>query len=45
MLVERNAYGAIVIFGDIGFRQYYGYTQSEAERLYSEEVRKEGKKD
>ena len=35
--VERNVYGAWVIYGDLGVRQYYYYTKTEAVRLYREE--------
>lgn len=31
---ERNIHGAWVIYGDLGVRQYYGYTKREAERKY-----------
>ena len=39
-LVERNRYGAVVIYGRIGIRQYYYYTESQARRLYIEECKK-----
>ena len=36
-LTERNIHGAWVIYGDLGVRQYYGYTKREAEQKYREE--------
>lgn len=36
---ERNIHGAWVIYGDLGVRQYYGYTKREAERKYREECK------
>ncbi len=36
--VERNIYGAWVIRGVIGMRQYAGYTKKEALRRYKAEV-------
>lgn len=36
--VEKNIHGAWVIYGDIGFRQYYGYSERAARRLYNEEA-------
>lgn len=38
--VEKNIHGAWVIYGDIGFRQYYGYSERAARRLYNEEAAK-----
>ena len=35
---ERNRYGAWVVHGCIGTRQYYYYTKAEALRRYREEV-------
>lgn len=40
MLVEKNIHGAWVIYGEIGIRQYYYYTKSQAMDLYREEVAK-----
>lgn len=37
-MVERNTYGAWVIRGCIGMRQYYFYTKREAVALYRAEV-------
>lgn len=34
--VERNIYGAWVVYGTEGVKQYYGYTKAEAEALYRE---------
>ena len=39
-LSERNQRGAIVIYGILGIKQYYDYTEREARRLYIEEARK-----
>jgi hypothetical protein len=39
-IVERNIRGALVIYGRLGVRQYYGYTKKEAERKYREECGK-----
>lgn len=36
---ERNVYGAWVVYGTEGVKQYYGYTRKEAERLYRESCR------
>lgn len=43
--IEKNYHGAYVIFGKLGFRQYYEYTKREAIALYNKECRKvfEGK--
>lgn len=38
--VEKNIHGAWVVYGDIGFRQYYGYSERAARRLYNEEAAK-----
>ena len=40
MLVEKNIHGAWVIYGEIGIRQYYYYTKSQAMDLYRKEARK-----
>lgn len=37
--VERNIYGAWVIYGTESVKQYYGYTKAEAEALYRESYR------
>jgi hypothetical protein len=37
---ERNIHGAIVIYGELGIRQYYYYKINEAKRLYKEEYQK-----
>lgn len=34
---ERNIHGGWTIFGQIGVKQYYGYTKSEAEAAYRAE--------
>ena len=39
-LSERNQRGAIVIYGIIGIKQYYYYTEREARHKYIEEARK-----
>ena len=41
---ERNIYGAWVIYGTEGVKQYYGYTRGEAEALYRESYREVYKK-
>lgn len=33
-LIERNIRGAVVIYGALGVRQYYDYTETEARRRY-----------
>lgn len=38
--VEKNAYGAYVIHGDIGTRRYMGYTKKEAIARYNAEAKK-----
>lgn len=38
---EKNIYGAWVVYGLIGVKQYYGYTKREAERRYKEQVKQE----
>lgn len=35
--IEKNIHGAWVICGEIGFRQYYGYTKREAKAYYKKE--------
>lgn len=34
--VETNVYGAVVIYGAYGVKQYYGYTKAEAKKKYLE---------
>lgn len=34
---EKNINGAWVIYGISGIKQYYGYTRSEAEKMYKHE--------
>ena len=36
---ERNRYGAVVIWGAIGIRQYYFMNEREARKRYNEEAR------
>ncbi len=36
--IERNIHGAWVIYGVLGYRQYYDYTKTEAKRLYEKEA-------
>lgn len=38
--MERNLRGAWVVFGVLGIRQYYYYTQKETRELYMNEVKK-----
>lgn len=35
---EKNIHGAWVVYGEIGVKQYYGYTKKEAISRYKEEV-------
>lgn len=39
LFTERNIRGAWVVYGDLGVRQYYGYSKRESERRYREECR------
>lgn len=39
-LVERNIRGAVVVYGEIGIRQYYYYSKAEAVRKYKEECKR-----
>lgn len=39
-LVEKNIHGAWVVYGDLGVRQYIGYTKAQAVKLYKAECRK-----
>ena len=34
---EKNIHGAIVVYGELGIRQYYGYTTAQAKKKYKEE--------
>lgn len=34
---ETNHRGGIAVYGELGVRQYYGYTEKEARRMYEEE--------
>ena len=36
---EINKYGAVAVYGSEGIKHYYGYTISEAKRLYREDTR------
>ena len=36
---ERNVHGALVIYGQIGIRQYYGYSKREAMKMYRNECK------
>jgi len=38
--VEQNIYGAWVIYGINGVKQYYGYSRREAESKYKAEAKK-----
>ena len=38
--VEKNVRGAWVIYGQIGVKQYYGYTKQEAVAKYKEECKR-----
>lgn len=35
--IDINIHGAVVVCGDIGTRQYYGYTKSQAKKMYLNE--------
>lgn len=37
--MEKNIRGAWVIYGNLGVRQYYGYTKKESEQKYIEECK------
>ena len=37
-LVERNIYGAWVVYGTCGIKQYYYCTKTEAKRKYKEDA-------
>ena len=39
LFVERNIHGAWVIYGLCAVRQYYGYTKTQAMRLYRQEYK------
>lgn len=34
--IEKNIHGAWVIYGELGVRQYYGYTKAQARKMYIE---------
>jgi hypothetical protein len=36
--IEKNIYGAWVVYGIIGVKQYYYYTKKQAEQLYREQA-------
>lgn len=36
---EQNIHGAYVIYGELGVKQYYGYTKKESEQMYKEECK------
>ena len=36
-LMEKNYHGAWVVYGEIGIKQYYGYTKKEARAMYIKE--------
>lgn len=36
--MEKNCPGAWIVYGDIGVKQYYYYTKTEAARLYKQEA-------
>lgn len=38
--IEKNIHGAVVVYGLCGVRQFYGYTKSEAKKLYVDECNK-----
>ena len=38
--IETNIHGAIVIYGNIGIRQYYWYTRKDARNAYLKECAK-----
>jgi hypothetical protein len=38
-LIERNQYGAWVIYGAIGQRRYIGYTKAQAIAIYNQTAR------
>ena len=37
--VERNIRGACVVYGSEGVKQYYGYSKSQAKKMYQESGR------
>lgn len=39
-LIERNVRAAWVIYGEIGIRQYYGYSKQQAKEKYLDECKK-----
>ena len=36
--IEKNIHGAWVVYGDIGVKQYYGYTKTQAKEKYKNEA-------
>ena len=40
LMVDRNIHGEIVVYGEIGIKQYYYYSKAEAIRLYKEECKR-----
>lgn len=40
LFTVRNIRGAWVVYGDLGVRQYYGYSKRESERRYRKECRR-----
>jgi hypothetical protein len=37
-MIEQNIYGAWVVYGLLGVKQYYGYTKTQARRMYKAEA-------
>jgi 2-hydroxy-3-keto-5-methylthiopentenyl-1-phosphate phosphatase len=40
LMVEHNIHGGWAIYGCLGVKQYYGYTKSQAIKMYKEEAEK-----
>lgn len=38
--IEQNIHGAWVVYGQIGIKQYYGYTKEQAVEKYKEECKR-----
>lgn len=38
--MDRNIHGAIVVYGEIGIKQYYYYSKAEDMRMYKEECKR-----
>ena len=38
LLIERNLRSGWAIYGELGVKQYYGYTKQEAIRMYQDEA-------